>query len=147
MLAMIPTPGRIVLYCLNESDADHANRRRTDGGQIRKMMAKMLWPAGAQAHIGNPARAGDVLPMMIVKVNDVGIGSVNGQVFLDGCDVLWVTSREQVATDSTDRQGLWFEPLRVAPEVKTVVSTPPAPTPGVALPPADAVPETTKAGE
>lgn len=147
---MVPSAGRIVHYVLNESDADHANRRRTDGGQIRKMMAKMLWPAGAQAHIGNPARAGDVLPMMIVKVNKEGIGSVNGQVFLDGCDVLWVTSREQVATDSTDKQGLWFEPPRVAPVpsedakallgdmVKQAQDKKAAAPP----PPADAVPET-----
>lgn len=144
---MVPSIGRVVHYVLNESDADHANRRRTDGATIRKMIAKMLWPAGAQAHIGNPARAGDVLPMMIVKVNDGGIGSVNGQVFLDGCDVLWVTSREQVGTDSTDKQGLWFEPPRVPNPASSTGASPPTPTPGVTEAPAGAVPETVEDSE
>jgi hypothetical protein len=123
---MTPTVGRIVHYCMNEYDADHANRRRTDSGQIAKAAKNLHWPPGAQAHIGNPVRAGDVLPMIIVKVNPApsmtAMESVNGQVFLDGCDVLWVTSRQQIVSDSTDKQGLWFEPPRAsefkAPTVK-----------------------------
>lgn len=109
---MIPSQGRIVLYCLNEDDANHANRRRTDGRVIAKMATNLHWPAGAQAHIGNPVKAGDVFPMMIVRVWPSDTGAVNGQVFLDGCDVLWVTSRSQVVADSDDKQGFWFEPPR-----------------------------------
>ena len=51
------------------------------------------WPLGAQAHIGNDAKEGDTFPMLIVKTwGDTETSCVNGQVFLDGNDVLWATS-------------------------------------------------------
>lgn len=56
--------------------------------------AIVAWPAGAQAHIGNDVKEGDVFPMLIVRVwGNYPSSSVNGQVFLDGCDVFWATSR------------------------------------------------------
>lgn len=66
----VPTAGRIVQYTLDASDV-----------------------ARRGAHIGNKISAGDVYPMMITRVwGDKPDAAVNGQVFLDGNDVLYVTS-------------------------------------------------------
>ncbi|MFI5223396.1 MAG: hypothetical protein ACHQX3_03985 [Nitrospirales bacterium] len=89
---MIPTIGRIVHYKLSAADAAEVNRRRTTGPAIAERIAYGSWPLGAQAHIGNEAKEGDFHPMMMVQTWVDGHG-VNGQVFLDGNDVLWVTSR------------------------------------------------------
>jgi hypothetical protein len=63
------------------------------------------WPAGAQAHIGNDAKEGDVFPMLITKVwGDTPTCAVNGQAFLDGNDVLWITS---VAVGDGPRTFSW----------------------------------------
>lgn len=101
---MKPTIGRIVLYTLNEDDAAQITRRRTTGHSIAERMKVQIsqvetlqpltaWPAGAQAHIGNDVKAGNVYPMLIVAVwGDTETSAVNGQVFLDGNDVFWATS-------------------------------------------------------
>jgi hypothetical protein len=127
---MIATQGRIVLYVLSANDADAINRRRTTGAEIAKRMGMDVWgdkngepihgwPAGAQAHIGNPASELDTYPMMIVRVwpdeFGPGVPGVNGQVFLDGNDVLWVTS----VREGTE-PGTWYWPARL-PEAKTDV--------------------------
>jgi len=100
---------------LNETDAEQINRRRTSSQEISTRIEAEKWPLGAQAHIGNAARAGDVCPMLIVRVwgND-DVSAVQGQVFLDGNDTFWATSRTQVVEDSVDKQGHWFAPPRVA---------------------------------
>jgi hypothetical protein len=106
MTAQIPTIGRLVHYKLSAQDAEQINRRRTTDTSIAERMKHAVpsadgtavpiygWPYGAQAHIGNDAREGAVYPMLIVKVwgNDIE-SAVNGQVFLDGNDVFWATSR------------------------------------------------------
>jgi len=79
-----PTIGRIVVYTLSEHDADCINRRRVARPH------EPAWPAGAQAHFGNSVVVGEAYPMVIVKVWNATM--VNGQVLLDGNDVLWVTS-------------------------------------------------------
>ena len=86
---MIPTIGRIVLYCLSEKDVDAINRRRTNSASISYRLGAGDWPEGAQAHIGNVARTGQEFPMMIVRVDPTAT-AVHGQVFLDGNDVLWI---------------------------------------------------------
>ena len=99
----VPTIGRIVHYRLDANDVAQINRRRTTGKEIADRIAqgmvtstppqRPVWPLGAQAHIGNEAREGDVFPMLIVKVwGKTPTSGVNGQVFLDGNDVLWATS-------------------------------------------------------
>ena len=95
------TVGRIVMYNLTDEDAIEINRRREAYfGRDRNN-----WPEGAQAHQGNSENDGNTLPMMIVRVwNDK---MVNGQVFLDGNDTLWVTSVEL-----GDSIGNWFWPQR-----------------------------------
>lgn len=85
--------GRIVHYMFSESDAVEVNRRRTTRQIVERLMPGQEWPEGAQAHIGNQHHAGDVLPLLVVRVNDPATGSVNGQVFLDGNDTFWATSR------------------------------------------------------
>lgn len=102
-MTMIPSPGRIVHYQLSESDAATVNQRRADASAGNPPFDP----------IGNTARAGDVLPMLIVKAwgsgdNLTETTSVNGQVFLDGNDTLWVTSRCQGHGPSQ-----WFKPPRV----------------------------------
>lgn len=111
---MTPSPGRIVHYMLTAQDAEQINRRRTTGRNIADRIQAEKWPLGAQAHIGNQAAEGDVYPAMIVRVfQPSDVGTSNLQVFLDGNDIFWATSRGQVAPDSTDKKGLWFEPPRV----------------------------------
>lgn len=93
--AMSPTIGRIVLYCLGDHDAEAVNRRRVQGAGHGES-----WPAGAQAHFGNSVKPGDEYPMIVSRVwenyySASGTHAVNGQVFLDGNDTLWVTSANE----------------------------------------------------
>lgn len=135
---MTVTIGRTVLYTLTAGDAKAINRRRTTGTSIAERMKAYVspdisgpprvpsdeplpppveairiaaWPAGAQAHIGNTAAEGDIVPLVVVRVwpNEYGEGipGVNGQAFLDGNDVLWVTS----AKEGTE-PGTWAWPAR-----------------------------------
>lgn len=103
MSEQIPTVGRIVHYRLSADDAVQINRRRTTSSAIASRIKQSVvdqdggfvtgWPLGAQAHIGNEAKEGDVRPMLIVQTwGDTPTSCVNGQVFLDGNDVLWATS-------------------------------------------------------
>jgi len=110
---MTPSIGRIVHYELTEQDVAEITRRRTTGPDIAARIKEDRWPLGAQAHLGNTVAVGDVFPMVIVRVWPSDVGLVNGRVLLDGSDELWVASRAQVVTDSTDRKGCWFEPPRV----------------------------------
>lgn len=103
---MNATPGRIVHYRLNQGDVDAIMRRRTTGADIAKLINGNVWPAGAQAHIGNSVAPGDYYPALVVRTWP-GATSVNLQVFLDGCDVYWATSR----TDG-DGEGQWCWPPR-----------------------------------
>lgn len=130
---MTITTGRTVLYTLSDTDAEAVNRRRTSGSSIAERIKRQVlaaaetadqnserivggtvpqWPLGAQAHIGNPASAGDVVPLVVVRVwpNEYGEGvpGVNGQAFLDGNDALWITS----AREGTE-PGTWAWPPRV----------------------------------
>ena len=114
MSEQIPTIGRIVHYRLSADDVAQINRRRTTGQSIADRMKYgddpllRAWPAGAQAHIGNEVREGDIFPMLITQVWGTSASSaVNGQVFLDGNDVLWATSRV-----TGDQAGTFSWPMR-----------------------------------
>jgi hypothetical protein len=92
---MTPTIGRIVHYTLSESDAAAINKRRDDYRKAVKggAVAFMDEP-GWQAHVGNMAAAGDVYPAMIVRTwGSTPESAVQLQVFLDGNDTYWATSR------------------------------------------------------
>lgn len=86
-----PTIGRIVHYRLSEQDVARITINAEKHG----------------GHQGNEVRTGDVLPALVVRVN--AGNSVNLQVFLDGPDVYWATSR---GLDGID-YGCWFWPPRV----------------------------------
>lgn len=74
---MKPSVGRIVHYTLSQQDTDEINRRRVDSPQT-----------------GNHVREGDVFPAMIVRIfGETPASAVNPQVFLDGDDSFWATSR------------------------------------------------------
>jgi hypothetical protein len=77
---MIPKKGRIVLYCLAEHDVHAIQHRRSMSGGLLT---------------GNPVKEGDTFPMLITEDWGAKVegAAVNGQVFLDGEDSLWVTSR------------------------------------------------------
>lgn len=106
--AFTPSPGRIVLYTLTAVDAEHVNRRREDAEDHRATRVA----DGAQVHVGNTAFEGDQLAALIVRVwtND-GEPTVNAQVFLDGNDTLWITSRRYA--DKPGTPGTWSPPPRV----------------------------------
>ena len=102
---MAPTVGRIVLYTLSAEDAEQINRRRTNSSSIAERIKNNaitvgdldqdevvppMWPLGAQAHIGNTAAEGDVVPLVVVRCWSETC--VNGQALLDGNDQLWVSS-------------------------------------------------------
>lgn len=109
---MKPSIGRIVLFKVTEEQADQINRRRTSGSSIYDRIQSKEWPVGAQAHIGNYVYSDQVFPMLIIRVwpDEFGpnFAGVNGQVFLDGNDSLWVTS----AGEGT-AAGQWSWPERV----------------------------------
>lgn len=98
MSTIFPAIGYIVHYTLSEADAEQINRRRDDTEAQRLRVSRGLAPAttGSQKHIGNRAEAGQVYPMLIVRTwGSTPESAVNGQVFLDGNDSLWVTSVTQ----------------------------------------------------
>lgn len=86
-----PTVGRIVHYQLTKQDAEQINRRRTSAPSIRARIDDNAWPIGAQAHIGNAVSEGDIFPAIVVRVWPED--RVNAQVFLDGNDTFWATSK------------------------------------------------------
>ncbi len=107
---MTPSIGRIVLYTLTEQDAAQINGRRTTGAEIAARIAARPreWPLGAQAHIGNSVTAGMEFPMLIVRTwGDMEGSTVQGQVFLDGNDVFWATSRVE-----GNAEGEWCPSVR-----------------------------------
>ena len=104
---MIQCIGRIVSYKLGEQNVIEIERRRVDARASTISADK----TGAQVHVGNPVSTGDVFPMLITRVWDpkpTEESVVQGQVFLDGNDVLWVTSARQ-----GDGEYQWHETPRV----------------------------------
>ena len=96
---MTPTIGRIVHYVLGAQDIEAINGRRF-GGSVE----------APPVHHGNRHNAGDVVPAMIVYVNQGDPPSINGQAFLDGNDSLWITSRPESTEPEPHK---WHWPPRV----------------------------------
>lgn len=96
-------PGRIVYYVVSEQVAVEIMRRRTTGGSIAERLKVLAWPAGAQAHLGNEVKAGDICPAMVLRVWG-SLGCSNLKVMLDGSDEHWATS---VGYEEDKRPGSW----------------------------------------
>lgn len=107
-MSQTPTIGRIVHYSLSEQDVKTIEKYRTadithgaqDGEQNHQHVTRA-------SGFGNPVRAGDMFPAIVVRVFPVG--SVNLQVFLDGNDTFWATS----ASEGEGQRGHWSWPPRV----------------------------------
>lgn len=100
------TIGRIVHIELPAADAEAINRRRADA---QRSMAQHREAAdGSQIHVGNTAYAGDVAAAIVVRAWGGDNDLINAQVFLDGNDAYWVTSRAY-----GDGPGQWSWPPRV----------------------------------
>ena len=97
------TIGRIVHYRLGAEDVRAINRRRTDAAAATGTRDT----DGAQVHVGNTAMAGARYPALVVAVFG-GATTANLQVFLDGNDSYWATSRVL-----GDGEGQWSWPERV----------------------------------
>lgn len=93
---MQPSIGRIVHYKLGAGDVNAIANQRAAAGRKD------------HAH-HNVVREGDVYPAMVVRVFDPSVTTANLQVFLDGGDSYWATSR----TESPDT-GHWMWPERTA---------------------------------
>lgn len=112
---MKPTLGRIVHYKLTREDAEQVNRRRADFAAFnhanRSSVTEPGFPgrSGHVGHFGNEAAEGDVYPAMVVRT--FGGSTVNLQVYLDGNDAYWATSRM-----GGDAPGEWMWPPRVEHE-------------------------------
>lgn len=117
-----PSIGRIVLFKLNQIDAEAINKRREDFvARTRHLrdaldegegMSKLVEVAasggvdtGFQAHVGNRAEAGQVYPALVVRRwGDTPESAIQLQVFLDGNDTYWATS---VAEGDGEHQWQW----------------------------------------
>lgn len=105
---MAPTIGRIVHYKLTAEDADQINRRREDGtGPLSASKDK----SGAQVHVGNHVHEGETVPMIVTAVWPPY--DVNGQIFLDGNDTLWVKTVAYTGPDAEQAPGQWDWPPKV----------------------------------
>jgi hypothetical protein len=111
-----PTIGRIVHYKLSTSDAAQINQRRYDSGTFRRGLGYPIESGepgrtGHIEHTGNGATGGEVYPAMIVRVWGETTTTVQLQVFLDGNDTYWATSRI-LAEDPAGEPGRWHWPPR-----------------------------------
>lgn len=93
--------GRIVRYILTKDDAQMINSSRVSSRPAN-------FPVGAQIQMGNGVSEGEIYPLIITRVwGDPENGYINGQVFLDGNDLYWVTSKYPGGSP-----GTWHWPER-----------------------------------
>jgi hypothetical protein len=88
-ITMLPTIGRFVHYTLTDHDAAAIQHRRSQAGTE-----------------GNATSEGQTYPALVVR--SFGGSAVNLQVFLDGLDTHWATSRTE-----GEGPGHWIWPPRV----------------------------------
>lgn len=107
---MQPSLGADVLYTLSEDDATQINRRRSDFHAFGQSHAHPHEPGqpgatGHVGHVGNFTRKGDVCPAKVVRTFDETVTTANLQVYLDGNDTYWATSRRD-----GEGPGTWAYP-------------------------------------
>jgi len=84
-----PLIGTIVRYTLDEYDVTAINHRRQAAVRSHPFGDIETW-----THIGNWVNAGDISPAIVVYVSGED-NTVDLQVFLDGNDTHWATSRHE----------------------------------------------------
>lgn len=90
---------RWLVYALTAQEAADITTRR-----LKK-------PSGSQSDHGEPVKAGDVFPLLVVRVKastEADRPFVSGQVFLDGNDHIHVTGKLE-----GDGAGCWAWPTRL----------------------------------
>lgn len=97
-----PQLGSIVQYRLTDADAAAINGNRVSMTQARTVVQ------GNRENIGNAVKAGDVFPAMVVRTWGPDSTTVQLQVFLDGNDTYWATSRGKA--DAEVAEGRWDYP-------------------------------------
>lgn len=111
VVTQMATIGRIVQYRLSAADvALIRGQRRAAQDHIadHRHDPRGVHSAGAQMHMGNDVATGQTFPMIVVGVwTESGIGAINGQVFLDGSDVIWARS-----VHLGEGPGTWSWPAR-----------------------------------
>lgn len=92
MVTIVPTAGRVVLYCLSRTDVSEINRRRRDASSKFHMHE---WQRnGTQLHVGNEVSEGDIVPAIVIRPwGNTPESACNLKVLLDGNDDYWATSR------------------------------------------------------
>lgn len=99
--AQRPSIGRIVHYRISQREVEDWHIRRIGSGG---------------RYYGDTLRAGQVLPLMIVRVDSpvmtAGLPvTVNGQLFLDGNDCVWLERVPEAREQDPPGSG-WFWPAR-----------------------------------
>ena len=94
--------GELVHYVLSNQDVAETDRRRVYGAGHGP-----AWPAGAQAHVGNSGVGVSCVPALVVWPHNNADRTFNGQAFLDGNDVLWITSVPFAAKKDGWRSQSW----------------------------------------
>ena len=117
-------PGRIVYFVFDEPAELTVNGGYSDANSsagIDLMMSK----SGAQIHVGNRVRTGDICPAMVTAVfGEPGI--CNLKVMLGGSDTYWATSVE-FREDHRPNSWHWMfegQRTRYQPDRTEVTATP-----------------------
>ena len=94
--SFLPKIGAFVTYVLSSADAAEINKKIVSAKE--RFYLHRAFELGFSAPIGNHAREGQELPMLVIRTWDT---SVNGQVFVDGNFSFWATSVTQGSVPGT----------------------------------------------
>lgn len=105
------TVGRFLVYALTEEDVVAIRVRRSKCKHVDHRTDYTT----AYCAQGNPVHAGQMFPLLVTAVYSSNM--VNGQVFLDGDDTLWVKHAEfDERAEMYPHEGKWIWPVR-APQL------------------------------
>lgn len=101
------TVGRIVVYALTAEDVAAIEVYRAKCKHVDHRTDYTL----ARCAEGNPVHASQMFPLLVTAVYSPNM--VNGQVFLDGNDTLWVKHCEfDERAELYPHEGKWIWPVR-----------------------------------
>lgn len=88
-MALPNSTARFVHYRLTADDVLAINNKRRPPLTIAQRIAFLMSPPPPSGFLGSSISVGDIFPMLVTAVRPLD-ASLNGQVFLDGNDNLWV---------------------------------------------------------